>query len=36
MSVKVCRFSPDDKFLVTAGDDEKAVVWNVDTKEKLA
>ncbi|KAG5864464.1 hypothetical protein JTB14_030505 [Gonioctena quinquepunctata] len=35
LSVKVCRFSPDDKMLITAGDDEKIIVWNVTSMEKI-
>lgn len=29
LSVKVCRFSPDSSLLITAGDDEKAWIWNL-------
>lgn len=33
LSTRVCRFSPDDKFLIIAGDDEKASLWKTDTLE---
>lgn len=32
-SIRTCRFSPDGHLLVTAGDDEKAMVWNVNSME---
>ncbi|CAG9839076.1 unnamed protein product [Diabrotica balteata] len=36
LSLKVCRFCPDNTLLLTAGDDEKAILWNSETMEKLA
>ncbi|KAL1513281.1 hypothetical protein ABEB36_002707 [Hypothenemus hampei] len=36
LSVKVCRFSPNGEFLVTGGDDEKAVIWNVGSIDKMS
>lgn len=36
LSIRVCRFSPDGTMLVTAGDDEKAFIWNTDTMEYIA
>ncbi|XP_044265114.1 WD repeat, SAM and U-box domain-containing protein 1-like isoform X1 [Tribolium madens] len=32
LSLKVCRFSPDGNFLITAGDDEKATIWDSEFK----
>lgn len=36
LSIKVCRFSPNGKFIITGGDDEKAVIWNVETMEAIS
>ncbi|KAJ8955719.1 hypothetical protein NQ318_008591 [Aromia moschata] len=36
LSVKICRFSPNCDLLLTAGDDEKIIVWDVQTKDRKA
>ncbi|XP_066142356.1 WD repeat, SAM and U-box domain-containing protein 1-like isoform X2 [Euwallacea fornicatus] len=36
LSIKVCRFSPSGQFIVTGGDDEKAVIWDVESMEKIS
>lgn len=36
LSIKTCRFSPTEELLVTAGDDEKAMIWDVNTAGKKA
>lgn len=35
LGVKVSRFSPDGSFLVTAGDDEKAWIWDTHSKKQI-
>ncbi|CAH1966828.1 unnamed protein product [Acanthoscelides obtectus] len=35
MSVKVCRFSPNEEMVVTAGDDEKGMIWDLASKDKI-
>lgn len=36
LSVKVCRFAPNQESLITAGDDEKPIVWDLRKKTKIA
>lgn len=36
LSVKVCRFSPDGNLLITAGDDEIATIFDVNTAKQIA
>lgn len=35
LGIKVCRFSPDGALLVTAGDDEKAWIWDLQTMKEI-
>lgn len=36
LSVKVCKFAPNQDIIVTAGDDEKSIVWDFMKKTKRA
>lgn len=36
LSVKVCRFAPNGQLFITAGDDEKAAVWDLNSLEQIA
>lgn len=36
LSIKVCRFSFRSNWIVTGGDDEKAVIWDVESMQKVS
>ena len=34
-AVRICRWSPDGKKIATAGDDEKAILWNLESMDEI-